>query len=178
MCGSGSVFRIRIRIQQAPEYGSNTDPDPQHCSAVWSATNEPPPNLIFTGGMRWSCSAAEVIFSNRLFSTFFSLGKVIPVVRGWGAHQPGLDFLIGTWRRYPIGLFPIVRSWAELVPDVQVLSRSSELMIKDPSVRMLFTIPDPHYGKPPGSGSAWRMRIRIQGNKRIQILAINGSRRK
>ena len=134
--------------------------------------------LFFTGGMRWSCSAAEVIFSNRLFSTFFSLGKVIPVVRGWGAHQPGLDFLIGTWRRYPIGLFPIVRSWAELVPDVQVLSRSSELMIKDPSVRMLFTIPDPHYGKPPGSGSAWRMRIRIQGNKRIQILAINGSRRK
>ena len=28
MCGSGSVFRIRIRIQKAPEYGSNTDPDP------------------------------------------------------------------------------------------------------------------------------------------------------
>ena len=22
---------IRIRIQEAPEYGSNTDPDPQHC---------------------------------------------------------------------------------------------------------------------------------------------------
>ena len=31
ICGSGSVFRIRIRIQEAPEYGSNTDPDPQHC---------------------------------------------------------------------------------------------------------------------------------------------------
>ena len=33
MCGSGSgsVFRIRIRIQEAPEYGSDTDPDPQHC---------------------------------------------------------------------------------------------------------------------------------------------------
>ena len=31
MCGSaGSVFRIRIRIQEAPEYGSTTDPDPQH----------------------------------------------------------------------------------------------------------------------------------------------------
>ena len=29
MCGSGSVFRIRFRIQKAPEYGSNTDPDPQ-----------------------------------------------------------------------------------------------------------------------------------------------------
>ena len=30
MCESGSVFGIRIRIQEAPEYGSNTDPDPQH----------------------------------------------------------------------------------------------------------------------------------------------------
>ena len=41
MCGSGSVFRIRTRIQEAPEYGSNTapeygsntDPDPQHCKS-------------------------------------------------------------------------------------------------------------------------------------------------
>ena len=30
MCGSGSVFGIRIRIQKTPEYGSNTDLDPQH----------------------------------------------------------------------------------------------------------------------------------------------------
>ena len=29
MCGSGSVFWIRIRIHKAPEYGSNMDPDPQ-----------------------------------------------------------------------------------------------------------------------------------------------------
>ena len=29
MCGSGSVFDIRIGIQKAPEYGSNTNPDPQ-----------------------------------------------------------------------------------------------------------------------------------------------------
>ena len=28
MRGSGSVFRIRI--QEAPEYGFNTNPDPQH----------------------------------------------------------------------------------------------------------------------------------------------------
>ena len=38
MCGSGSAYRIRIPIQKAPEYRSNTvwdpdlDPDPQHCS--------------------------------------------------------------------------------------------------------------------------------------------------
>ena len=36
MYGSGSVFRIRIRIYKAPEYGSNInpDPDPQQCH-VW-----------------------------------------------------------------------------------------------------------------------------------------------
>ena len=34
MCGSGSVLGIRIRIQKAPEYGSNTDPDPQHCLEI------------------------------------------------------------------------------------------------------------------------------------------------
>ena len=36
MFGSGSVFRLRIRIQEAPEYGSNTDPDPdlQHCYTI------------------------------------------------------------------------------------------------------------------------------------------------
>ena len=30
MRGSGSVFQIQIRTQEAPEYGSNTDTDPQH----------------------------------------------------------------------------------------------------------------------------------------------------
>ena len=30
MSGSGSVCGIRIRIHKAYEYGSNTDPDPQH----------------------------------------------------------------------------------------------------------------------------------------------------
>ena len=40
LCGSGSVFGIRIRIHKAPEYGSNTnaDPDPQHCPKAKSCT--------------------------------------------------------------------------------------------------------------------------------------------
>ena len=29
LCGSGSLFVIRIRIHKGPEYGSNQDPDPQ-----------------------------------------------------------------------------------------------------------------------------------------------------
>ena len=31
----GSVYGLRVRIQKAPEYGSNTDPDSQHCFSVW-----------------------------------------------------------------------------------------------------------------------------------------------
>ena len=37
---SGSVFWIRIRIQEAPEYGSNTDPDPQHCNYQFRDSTE------------------------------------------------------------------------------------------------------------------------------------------
>ena len=37
MCGSGSEFGIRIwiQIQEAPEYGSNMDPDPQHLPKLY-----------------------------------------------------------------------------------------------------------------------------------------------
>ena len=31
VCGSGSVFGIRIRVHKVAEYESNLDPDPQHC---------------------------------------------------------------------------------------------------------------------------------------------------
>ena len=32
ICMRGPGFGLRIRIQEAPEYGSNTDPDPQR---IW-----------------------------------------------------------------------------------------------------------------------------------------------
>lgn len=58
-------------------------------------------------GMRWGISATEVIFVNRFLSTFWALGKVVPVMRGWGPRQPALDFLIdrlneGSW----VNIFP------------------------------------------------------------------------
>lgn len=43
--------------------------------------------------MRWGASASEVIFVNRPLATFWSLGKVVPIVRGWGVHQPAMNFL-------------------------------------------------------------------------------------
>ena len=50
LCGSGSLFAIRI--QEAPEYGSNTDPDPQHCFQQTAAASvKVNPNMLF---LYWS----------------------------------------------------------------------------------------------------------------------------
>jgi len=59
---------------------------------IWGAIL-PPSTLADTRIMRWGASASEVIFVNRPLATFWSLGKVVPIVRGWGVHQPAMNFL-------------------------------------------------------------------------------------
>ena len=53
--GFGSVFgiQIRIRIHKAPEYGSNTnlDPDPQHCWILYRQKT-----VLSSGGV-WKCKS-------------------------------------------------------------------------------------------------------------------------
>ena len=75
MSGSGSVsvFGIRIRIQQSPEYGSNTDPDPQHCFSVQLKSTS---SVIITVTFRSSYDRPSCLF--------------VTVCQGIdsGAHQP------------------------------------------------------------------------------------------
>ena len=59
---------------------------------VWGALLSPT-QLANTSRMRWGASASEVIFINRPLETFWKLGKVIPIVRGWGVEQPAMKFL-------------------------------------------------------------------------------------
>ena len=59
---------------------------------VWGAVLSPS-QLADTRRMRWGASASEVIFINRPLETFWKLGKVIPIVRGWGVDQPAMKFL-------------------------------------------------------------------------------------
>merc|ERR1719410_748845 len=59
---------------------------------LWGAVLSPS-QLADTRRMRWGASASEVIFSSKPLETFWKLGKVIPIVRGWGVDQPAMRFL-------------------------------------------------------------------------------------
>lgn len=73
---------------------------------IWGAILSPR-QLMDTKGMRWGASASEVIFLNGPLATFWSLGKVVPIVRGWGVNQPAMNFLLERLNRgHWVNIFP------------------------------------------------------------------------
>lgn len=78
----------------------------------------PTTTLLDTQAMRWSLGAKDVIFLNPLYSAFFSAGKVLPVVRGAGIHQPAMDAAVDLLGR---------GDWVHVFPEGRITQDSSAL---------------------------------------------------
>ncbi|GBG61250.1 hypothetical protein CBR_g19782 [Chara braunii] len=55
----------------------------------------PPDLLVHAWAMRWTLCATDRCFTNPVFSAFFQSAKVLPIVRGAGLEQKGVDVAIG-----------------------------------------------------------------------------------
>lgn len=62
--------------------------------------------------VRWSAAALEICFSKPWHSSFFSLGKTFPIMRGAGLEQPAMDFALGLLR---------YNQWLHLFPEGKVM---------------------------------------------------------
>lgn len=77
-----------------------------------------------TDSVRWSPAAVEICFSKQWHSTFFSLGRTFPIIRGLGINQPAMDFGLALLR---------YNQWLHLFPEGRVMrdNRQQKLSNKE-----------------------------------------------
>ncbi|OWA52699.1 Tafazzin [Hypsibius exemplaris] len=70
---------------------------------------------------RWGMGAAEICFSNERDARFFGLGKIVPIVRGDGIYQRGMQFIM---ERLQDG------DWCHIFPESRVNQEHQWLRLK------------------------------------------------
>lgn len=73
-----------------------------------------------TNSVRWSPAALEICFSKPWHSTFFSLGRTFPIIRGQGLNQPAMDFALGLLK---------YNQWLHLFPEGRVMRDDKQCKI-------------------------------------------------
>ncbi|XP_065315912.1 tafazzin-like isoform X2 [Gordionus sp. m RMFG-2023] len=80
-----------------------------------------PWNKLSPHKIRWALGAYDILFTTYRHQILFSLGKVIPIVRGDGVYQRGVDFCIEQINK---------NSWIHIFPEGRVNTEKEYLPFK------------------------------------------------
>lgn len=75
-----------------------------------------------TESVRWSPAAVEICFSKPWHSTFFSLGRTFPIIRGMGINQPAMEFGLALLR---------YNQWLHLFPEGRVMRDNKQQIMSN-----------------------------------------------